>query len=186
MTWVYLHLVTNHFPIILTLLGTIACGLGAARHHKGMWRYGVVTLAIGGLTAIPTWITGNQAHYVVEIQLGIPEGKVEPHELLSEATMWVMLPMAGLASFAWWRGNEEPRRGPSPPWVRPALLCTALVGCTLLGVTAFLGGRIEHGDVPRPTAADSAARAPQSFAPVSPETLRAGERNRKADSRDSI
>ena len=167
MTWLYLHLTSNHFPIILVLLGTCACAIGAARRSDAAWTYGIVTLAIGAVTAIPTWITGYQAHYVLENRLGFPEGTVEPHELLAEATMWVMFPLAALAGFAWWRTREEPRRGPSPPWMRPAVLITACIGAIMLGVTAFEGGKIAHGTAPKPVSAkDSAAAAVQNFEPI--------------------
>jgi hypothetical protein len=163
MSWIYLHLVTNHFPIILTLLGTAACGIGAARRSGFVWTYGLVTLALGGLAAVPTWITGYQAHYVIENRFGLPEGLVEPHELLAEATMWIMIPMAALAAFAWWRAREEPRRGPSPPWVRPTVLIAAVSGTIMLSVTAFLGGKIEHGAPPKGRSPqDSAAATQQS------------------------
>src|SRR6185503_17718890 len=174
MTWLYLHLVLNHFPVILTLVGTTACVIGAARKSPQAWTYGVITLAIGAACSIPTWITGYQAHYILENELRVAEGVVEPHELSAEATMWTMFPMGVLAAFAWWRQNEESRRGASPTWVRPVVLITALLGSIMLGVTAFLGGQIGHGEAPRAlTGADSAAAAQQSFAPVSPESLRA-------------
>jgi uncharacterized membrane protein len=160
--------VTNHFPIILTLLGTAACVFGAARRHRGAWTYGVVTLAFGAFAALPTWITGYQAHYIMETKLGLPEGIIEPHELLAEATMWIMIPLGALAAFAWWRAGEEPRRGPSPTWVRPAVLMAAVLGSIMLGVTAFFGGKIAHDQPPRPRSpGDSAAAAAhQSFQPV--------------------
>jgi hypothetical protein len=173
MTWLYLHLITNHFPIILTVVGTVACIIGAARRNHSIWTYGVITLALGGVAAIPTWITGYQAHYVVEYRLGLPEGLVEPHELLAEGLMWFMIPMSGIATFAWWRAREEPRRGPSPTWIRPALLVSALAGCVMLGFTAFQGSRISHGAKQRAAPADSAAPAPQSVEPIA-DSLPAG------------
>ena len=174
MTWLYLHLVTNHFPVTLTLLGTIVCAIGAAKRNTNAWYYGVVTLLLGAIGAVPSWISGYQAHYVVENQLGFPEGTVEPHELLAEATMWVMIPLGILAGFTWWRWRQEPKRGPSPPWIRPALLITAVMGTVMLGITAFLGGKIGHGQTPRPaTAKDSAAAAAQqNFQPLPTEPIR--------------
>jgi uncharacterized membrane protein len=175
MSWLYLHLTTNHFPIILTLLGTVAGFVGTIRRDRNIWLYGVVTLALGGALAIPTWITGYQAHYVVEVRLGLPEGHVEPHEVLAEGTMWLMVPLAALAGFAWWRLNQESRRGPSPSWIRPALLGTAVLGCVLLAITAFQGAKIAHGREGKArTPGDSAAAAQQSFQPITPETPRGG------------
>jgi len=174
MTWLYLHLVTNHFPIILTLLGTIACLVGLIRGSQNAWYYGVVTLLLGAIGALPSWISGYQAHYVLETRLGLPEGIVEPHELLAEATMWIMIPLGVLAAFTWWRARQEPKRGPSPPWVRPVLTITAVMGSVMLGITAFLGGKISHSEAPRAaTAKDSAAAAAQqNFQPLPTEPLR--------------
>jgi uncharacterized membrane protein len=173
MSWLYLHLVIDHFPIILVLLGTAACVLGAARRNDFAWKYGVITLAVGAALAIPSWITGYQAHYVVENRLGFPEGVVEPHETLAEATMWIMIPLAALAGFAWWWGREESRRGPAPEWLKPSLLIAACLGTIMLSITAFLGGKIGHGQPLRPlTTKDSAAALQQSFTPLPPESVK--------------
>jgi uncharacterized membrane protein len=184
MTWLYLHLILNHFPVILALVGATACVIGASRRNQAAWTYGVISLAIAAACSIPTWITGYQAHYVLENALRVPEGVVEPHELTAEATMWIMIPLGALAAFAWWRQNEEPRRGPSPPWVRPAVLIAAILGSIMIGVTAFLGGRITPRNVPRPlTRADSAAAAQQSFTPIPTESLRTREPKERTRSR---
>ncbi|MBI4503321.1 MAG: hypothetical protein HY700_19460 [Gemmatimonadetes bacterium] len=178
MTWLYLHLALNHFPVTLTVLGTTACVIGVARGSREAWLYGLITLAIAAACSIPSWITGYQAHYVLENKLQVAEGVVEPHELLAEATMWIMIPMGALAAFGWWRAREEPGRGPSPSWVRPAILTAAVTGTVMLGITAFLGGRIGHGKPQRPpTGADSAAAAQQSFQPIPLDTSRAGTRD---------
>lgn len=169
MSWLYLHLATNHFPIILTLLGTVACSLGVLRKNAFAWKYGIITLSAGAILSLPSWITGYQAHYVIENRLGFPEGVVEPHELLAEATMWVMIPLGALAIFAWWWDKEATRRSPAPQWLKPSVLIAALMGTVMLSITVFLGGKIGHGQAPRPlTAKDSAAAAQQNFTPVPP------------------
>ena len=176
MAWIYLHLILNHFPVILTFAGTAGCVVGAARKSRDAWTYGVISLAVAAACSIPSWITGYQAHYILENKLRVAEGVVEPHELFAEGTMWVMFPMGALAFFAWWRANQEPRRGPSPNWVRPAMLVAAAMGSIMLGVTAFLGGRIRPyapAATPR-TAADSAAAAQQSFQLIPLDTSRSG------------
>ncbi len=146
MFWIDLHLMINHFPIILTLVGTGACLIGAARRMRAIWLYGALTLALAGAAAIPAWISGNQAHVPLENSLGVPEGTVEPHEQLSEAAMWILIPMGVLGAFAWWRGGQEDRRGPTPEWVKPALLIAAVSGSAIIGYTALLGGRIMHNE----------------------------------------
>ncbi|MSR07270.1 MAG: hypothetical protein EXR93_09430 [Gemmatimonadetes bacterium] len=164
MTWIKLHLMINHFPVILTVVGTAACILGAGRHIRQAWTYGALTLALAGVCAIPAWITGNQSHIVMEDEIGIPEGVVEPHELMGEATMWIMIPMAGLAAFTLWRASQEARRGPLPNWVRPTLLTFGIAGSVMIGYTALLGGRIGHNaatiEAIRSDSARTSPRAP--------------------------
>jgi uncharacterized membrane protein len=147
MTWVYLHLATNHFPIILTVLGTGAAVVSFAwrRRAREAWTYALVTLLLAWASVIPAWITGNQSHEVVEKQLGIKEGAVESHEEMAEGTLWITFAMGGLAAFAWWRTTRESKLGPPPGWVRWAVLGTGLAGSAMLGYTALLGGRIVHG-----------------------------------------
>ena len=166
MTWVKLHLMINHFPIILTLVGTGACVVGAARRARQAWTYGALTLALAGACAVPVWITGNQSHIVLEDELGVPEGVVEPHELIAEATMWIMIPMGALAAFAWWRAGQEPRRGPSPAWVWQSLLATGVAGSAMIGYTALLGGRIAHNATTiEAMRSDSARASPKAPVP---------------------
>ena len=78
MSWLYLHLATNHFPIILTILGTVACSLSAMRKNAFAWKYGIITLSAGAVLSLPSWITGYQAHYVLENRLGFPRVGVCP------------------------------------------------------------------------------------------------------------
>jgi drug/metabolite transporter (DMT)-like permease len=166
MFWLNLHLMTNHFPIILTLVGTAACILGAARRIRDAWIYGALCLALAGATSVPAWITGNESHLPFENELGVPEGTVEDHELFAEATMWIMIPMGALAAFAWWRAREEPRRGPSPTWMWPTVLAVSFLGSAMIGYTAYLGGRIGHNaktiEALKPDSARARPRPPES------------------------
>ena len=147
MTWVYLHLAINHFPVVLTLLGTVAvlASLWWRRAAPEAWRYGLVTLVLATASAVPAWITGNQSHEVVEKRLGVKEGVVEAHELVAEGTLWVIVAMGGLGGFALWRGHREGTLGPAPHWVRWSVVAAAVAGSAMLGWTALLGGKITHG-----------------------------------------
>src|SRR5579864_6542996 len=103
MTWVYLHLITNHFPVILALLGTGAAMLSFRwrRRAREAWAYALVTLMLAGISVIPVWITGNESHEAAEQQLGAKESRVEEHELFAEGALWATIAMGGLAAFAW-------------------------------------------------------------------------------------
>src|ERR1051326_5134575 len=73
MAWIYLHLILNHFPVILTFAGTAGCVVGAARKSRDAWTYCVISLAVAAACSIPSWITGYQAHYILENKLRVAE-----------------------------------------------------------------------------------------------------------------
>lgn len=154
----------NHFPVILTFVGTGACLVAAVRRARQAWIYGALTLILAGGSAVPAWITGNQAHWVLEDEVGVKEGVAEPHELAAEVTMWFMIPMAALGAFVLWGAGQESRRGPLPTWVRPTLLTLGIAGSAVIGFTALLGGRITHNATTFEAMRSDSARA----SPTSP------------------
>ncbi|MBI4501097.1 MAG: hypothetical protein HY700_08050 [Gemmatimonadetes bacterium] len=146
MSWPYLHLVTNHFPIILAVTGTIAALAALVLRHRTIWIYAVATLSFAGLASAPAFLSGNQAEEVMEDRPGIGKQALDSHEEAGEAALWVMLAMSGVAAAAWWRILREERRGPSPAWIRPIVLVAALAGTGVVSYTAFLGGKIVHAN----------------------------------------
>ena len=146
MNWPYLHLLTNHFPIILTVVGTGAAVAGLVFRRRTIWIYAVATLSFAGLAAAPAFFSGNQAEEVMEDRPGIGKQALDSHEEAGEAALWVMLAMRAVAAAAWWRASREERGGPSPAWVRPMVLVAALAGTGIVSYAALLGGKIVHAN----------------------------------------
>jgi uncharacterized membrane protein len=160
MNWPYLHLVTNHFPIILTMTGTTAALVAFVLRRRAIWIYAVATLSIAGLASVPVFLSGNQAQETMEDQPGVAKAALDSHEEASEVALWVTLAMGVAAAMAWWRTVREDRRGPSPAWIRPVVLVAALAGMGMISYAAFLGGRIVHGADETSVTRGVAGRAP--------------------------
>lgn len=182
------HLLLNHFPIVLGLLGAVAALLALFMRRRTVWMFAVALITIGALFAQPAVMTGRRAATVMERTWYVSREAVQEHELGAEWARWAML-LAGVVSlFAWWHLVRAPRTtkqqrdgrpGDFPTWLQWLVLLTAMLSASATTRAALLGGRIVHGAAalvaPRTaTAPDSTpAVAPPAIAPsvAPPESL---------------
>ena len=50
MNWPYVHTLINHFPIILSVVGTGVVLLALIVRRRGLWLYALATLTLAGLS----------------------------------------------------------------------------------------------------------------------------------------
>lgn len=163
---VHLHLVLNHWPIIVTMLGLLVVAVAVARDSDGLTRVALALLAGGGLAALPTYLTGEPAEHAVEKLPGVVEAMIEAHQDAALAAAIVVGVVGACALWALWRYRETLL----PRWVARGALAGALVGSALMGYTGLLGGQIRHTEV-RP---DATTAALPRLAPVVAEAARLG------------
>jgi len=135
MNWVKLHLVTNHFPIILIVAGSLAAIAAALSHRVGIWRYAFVTVLLAGLTAPVSYISGMQAEEAVEHEWYVVHDQVEKHE---ETGLWALIALVAagiMAAVTWWRPT---------PTLRWVFLVVAIVAAVVTAYAALEGGEIVH------------------------------------------
>ncbi|MFQ5888865.1 MAG: hypothetical protein ACE5JR_02305 [Gemmatimonadota bacterium] len=148
MNWPYLHLVTNHFPIILAIVGAVAMGAGKASGRDSLMRYGAISLVLAGLTAPVVYITGRQAEETVGSLWYAAEAAIEEHE---ELGLWALLGAlaSGVTAAGWlYRGGRL---------LGSLTTIVAAATAIILLATAFQGRRIIHAspaseEAPRPAA----------------------------------
>jgi len=142
----HVHLLVNHFPIILTILGLVAAIVAAATGRRVVWLYAVATLTIAGLTVVPVHMTGDAAERVMKHKWYVDRDAIEAHDEMAGVTMWVVLVMGAISAYAWWRlarrGGEEMLL---PPWLRALILVSALDGAGTGAYASYLGGEIVYG-----------------------------------------
>lgn len=147
MNWPYLHLVSTHFPIVLTVVGAVAALLSVAIRYRGAWLFTFAVLTLAGATAVPVFLSGNQAEEVVENRAAVVRQALETHEEGGEAAVWIFGAMGLLAAAAWWKTRRERL---APAWLRGIVVLAALAGAAAAGYTGWSGGKISHAaDEPR-------------------------------------
>ena len=161
-----LHLIINHFPVILTVVGTAIAVLALITRKRGVWLYATATLFLAGLAAVPTFFTGEPAADALEDSWYVTRQAIHAHEEAADFAVWGLVVMGLIAAYAWWRawrretvlvaGAVHTERGDVPAeamvranaglpgWLRALVVLSALVGCALVYRTASLGGDIVH------------------------------------------
>src|SRR3954471_21308033 len=88
-----LHILINHFPIILTLLGTAAAVLALFVSKRGVWLYATATLFLAGLSVVPTFLTGDPAADEMRDTWYVTRQAISAHDAAAEWTLWGLIIM---------------------------------------------------------------------------------------------
>ncbi|MFT7197501.1 MAG: hypothetical protein ACI83W_001871, partial [Marinoscillum sp.] len=84
MNGAYWHLVTNHLPIIIPLIGIVIMVGGIFLKSEILKRAAYSTFILGALSAIVAFTTGEGAEEVVEGIQGLDEQFIKIHEESAE------------------------------------------------------------------------------------------------------
>ena len=142
--WPHIHIAINHFPVILAVVGTASALIGLVTGRRGFWLYGVASITLAALTALPTYFTGGPAEHALNHPWFVARDAIHEHED-SALISTILLGLAGVASaVAWRRIVRYPRELAMPGWLRSAVLLTAIAATASISYTALLGGAIVH------------------------------------------
>jgi len=94
----YIHLLSNHFPVILSITGFIVLTIGLWRHLKTVKQVGLFILLAASLSTIPAYISGEEAEHVVENKAGTSESIMEEHEEEAELA-FILTDVLGVLAF---------------------------------------------------------------------------------------
>src|ERR1043166_8234862 len=143
LTWPYVHLLINHFPVVLATAGLVAVILAMIVRRRGLWLYAMGTLAAAGATVYPVRFSGDKADHALNDPWYIAKGAIDAHD---DAALWALisLVLVGVVSaYGLWRALKRPQEE-IPGWLRAAVLIGALLGFSTVARTAYLGGKIIH------------------------------------------
>ncbi|MGZ8379040.1 MAG: DUF2231 domain-containing protein [Gemmatirosa sp.] len=140
----HLHLLLNHLPIIVTGLGLLLLAVAVARRRDELARVALAFFVGGGLSALPTYLTGEPAEETVENLPGVTEAIIERHE---DAALVAAILVGALGAFALWALWRYRRPGALPGWVVRVALVAAVVGSGAMAWTGLLGGEVRHTEI---------------------------------------
>jgi uncharacterized membrane protein len=143
LTWPYTHLLINHFPVVLTVVGLIVAVCAMVSGRRGLWLYAMGTLTAAALIVYPVHFTGDQADHALRDPWYIKRGVIDAHDTAAGVAMVIILVAGVFSAYGWWRALKR-REEVIPTWIRAAVLIGALAGFGSVSYAAFLGGKIIH------------------------------------------
>ena len=149
----HLHLLFNHFPVILTLVAFAILLWGIVRGSDEIRKVALGLFVLAAVATAATFFTGEPAEDVVKRLPGVSESMMDQHEdaaKVAAATQY-LLGLAALAGLVlgW-------RRGRLPPAITAVVTLLALLAVSVTGRASNLGGKIHHPEAvsAAPTAAE--------------------------------
>ena len=138
MNLAHLHLLLNHVPTIGFGFGIGLLVASLVRDSADLRLASSIVFFGVALAAIPTYLSGNAAEFVLRSGRELPRDIVTAHQ---NAAMLALIPMevVGLVS---WLALWHSRR-----WHQPALLGLSIVTFLLMARAANIGGEIGHPEI---------------------------------------
>ncbi len=138
-----LHLLLNHVPVVGAAWTLLLLLAALWRPVPALVRTALAFTVLVGLTAIPTFLSGEQAESLVERLPGVSEHAIGVHAEMAEKALWLALAaaVAGAGGFLWSLRRRTGRR----PLVPALVLLT--VAALLLAWAAHLGGKIHRPEL---------------------------------------
>ena len=143
LSWPYMHLLINHFPVVLSVAALSVAILALLLNRRGLWLTAMGALTAAGLFVYPVFFTGNEADQALNDPWYIHPGVIEAHDQAAGWALWVILIAGAFAAYSWWRSLKRPAEV-IPAWMRAGLLVGALLAVSIVARTAYLGGKITH------------------------------------------
>ena len=136
-TWEYLHIIANPFVVVLTATGAVVGLVGWAGGRETLERWGVLSLLLGGVMAVPSYLTGLTAADVAATRTFVSPSLVQTHRTWATWALVLLLAQATFAGFALFQ--------PAETRLRRFVLVVGLAAAAVTGWVAYLGGKIVHG-----------------------------------------
>ena len=143
MTQAEIHLLTNHLPLILPIIGALILVISIFINSEASKRIGYLIVFLGGLLALPAFLSGEGAEHIVE-ELGRSHKLIHEHEETAEIYTYLSYVVgltALLGLYMSWKKKS----------LEKIILPTVLVGTIVLSYLSYetgnSGGKIGHPEL---------------------------------------
>ena len=159
----YLHLVTNHIPIIGVPFAIALLLLGLWKESDDLKSAAFLAFVALGVLTVVVYLLGQSGEDFVEDLAGVSHDAIEDHEGAATFGLISVLITAVPAAFGLirYRGMRRPADDGAdavssfPRWIVLITLVLAVGSAAALGYTGRLGGKIRHTEFHGGTAANS-------------------------------
>ena len=138
MNGAHLHLLLNHIPTVGFAAAVILFVTGLMKKSRDLTQASYAALFLTALLAIPAYISGNAAEFILREEAGISTPVLAAHQSAA-ALGFVFIQLTGVVAWvALWRFQR---------WTTPALLALSAATCALMARAATMGGGIRHPEI---------------------------------------
>ena len=140
----HLHLVINHFPIIIPIVGLLILLVGFLTKSDVVKRTAFGVFVLGAILTFPAMYTGEGAEEIAENLPDVTGQLIHEHEEKAE-TFALVSYILGLVSLLGFWANYKQKSFAN--WIAIAVIVLGVAGLYLGKVTGTSGGEIRHTEI---------------------------------------
>jgi uncharacterized membrane protein len=140
----HLHLIFNHFPIIIPIIGFLVMLVGFAIRSELLKRTALGLFILGALFTLPAFGTGEDAEELIENIPGIEEKYIESHEEAAEIFAYLSYGLGVFSLIGFWANWKQK---PLANSISVAVLLLAVVVLFFAKEAGTTGGEIRHPEI---------------------------------------
>ena len=138
MSGAHLHLLLNHIPTVGFGVAMVLFVAGLMKKSEDLKQASFVAFFVNALLAIPAYVSGNAAEFVIREQPGVSATLLTAHQNAAVLGL-IFVQMTGLVGWvALWRFQR---------WTIPALLVLSVATFAFMARAANIGGGIRHPEI---------------------------------------
>ena len=136
------HLMLNHFPVILSMLGAAASVIALLTRRRGVLLYALVTLTLAGLSSYPALRSGHAAAELLEDRWYVDDDQIDVHHDSGERTHLILLATGIICAVALWRTLRTVREAKPGLAVLTVVAVMGIASAATVSWTSWQGGFI--------------------------------------------
>lgn len=148
----HLHLVLNHLPIILPVIGLLIMIGGLVFNAEIVKRTAFLVFILGAIVAIPAFVTGQGAEEVIEELSGIDENLIKTHEEIAEKFAILCYVLGAISLLGLWANFYKKPYAAIATYLTIVICVITLYFAKQTGTT---GGEIRHSEIRENVVIDS-------------------------------
>jgi len=138
----YLHLLSNHVPILGSLFGILLLVVALIKPNLKTTLSAYLILLVSGIGGIVAYFTGEPAEESIEHVPGISHKLIHVHEEMAENALIFVFLLTAASIIGLWAERAEWK---SAKKIELFTLVVGIIAFILFAFTGYLGGHIRHG-----------------------------------------
>ena len=147
MNQAYMHLLTNHIPVLGIFFGIVILIWGIISRKKEIKMVAYFLFLAASLGGLVTFNTGEAAEDVAEKIDGISKTLIHDHEEAGETAIYLIVGVGVLSLLGFYAEVKNKKIAPA---VAIVVLIAAIIAFILTARTSYLGGKIRHIEMSAP------------------------------------